>query len=340
MSLAQLWHRATRHAHSDEPPQQDGEVGDELMFHFRELVNEHIAEGLSFDAAWERSEQQFGPMRRYADECRTAQAVAPNKRRYVVGLALTAAVTLVAWLFMEAHRLPQRDELRLLRAEFDSLRNEQNVRHVDASRGSPARRIAGGFDLTGAVLDDTGRPVAQATVLVIRKTWPGGGYRQEAFTATTNDEGRFDLPEFVPADDQYGIQVAALKDGFAFQSAYQLKDRTPIERPDPIALRLQRSSHVTLVVHDENGEPIANARVIPSARKPRDGAGHLVYFHGSESVQSATDATGRVTLNCFVAGDQAEIFLQLPGEDWTNREFEVSTADQVVDLPAKWSEGG
>ncbi|HEY3968431.1 MAG TPA: carboxypeptidase-like regulatory domain-containing protein [Planctomycetaceae bacterium] len=334
MSLVELWHRATRRTRNDELSEQNGDVNDELMFHFRELVNEKLAEGLSFDAAWDWAEQQFGPMRRYEDECRTAQVVASNKRRYFVGAVLVMIVAWAAWSLEEHSRSASRDDVRLLRDEVDALRQKQAARNAEANTNGPVLRIPGGFDLTGAVFDNDGRPLPQATVLIIRKTWPGGGYRQEAFTATTNDEGRFAFPEFVPADDQYGIQVAALKEGFAFQSAYQLKDRKPIEKPEPIALRLQRASSVTLVVQDATGEPIANARVIPSARKSRDGAGHLVYFHGSEPVQCTTDAAGRVNLNCFMPGDQAEIFLQLPGDKWNSREFEVSNDNQVVELAA------
>jgi hypothetical protein len=76
----------------------------------------------------------------------------------------------------------------------------------------------------------------------------------------TNDKGRFTLTEFVPADDQYGIQVAALKEGFAFQSAYQLKDKKPFARPDPIVLRLDRASPIVLIVRDGNGQPFRPTR--------------------------------------------------------------------------------
>ena len=102
--------------------------------------------------------------------------------------------------------------------------------------------------------------------------------------------------------------MATLKEGFAFQSIYQLKDKRPIARPDAIAMRLERAAPVKLVVRDAEGQPVANAAVIPSARKSPGGNGYMVYFHGSELVRATTDAAGRVCLNCFLAGDQAEIF--------------------------------
>jgi hypothetical protein len=259
---------------------------------------------------------------------------------------MTAAVAVVAigcivgWSVFESRRKGEQGDLRSLREEVALLRHEQKARSAATGYGESARRIPGGFDLAGTIVDNHDHPIELATVLIVRKTWPGGGYRQEAFTAMTDGEGRFTLPEFVPADDQYGIQVAALKEGFAFQSAYQLKHKKPIERPDPICLRLQRASQITLVVRDGNGQPIANAGVIPSARKSRGGDGYMVYFHGSEQIQQTTDAKGRVHLRCFLTGDQAQIYLQLPGNEWDRREFEVSSENQVVDLAASNANGG
>jgi hypothetical protein len=308
------------------------EVGDELMFHFRKLVDEKLAEGLSFDAAWEKAEEQFGPMRRYDYECRSGQFAQRRKRRRLIALSAVAIVTMAGWAVFESRRQGERAEVRLLREQVELLRHEQVSRSTAVAFGAPAPRIAGGYDLMGTILDENDRPLEQATVLIIRKTWPGGGYRQEAFTATTNDEGHFTFPEFVPADDQYGIQVAALKEGFAFQSAYQLKDRKPIERPNPIALRLQRASQITLVVRDGNGQPMANVGVVPSARTPPGGKNEFIYFQGSEQVQKTTDAEGRVNLNYFLTGDQAHIYLHLPGDEWDRREFAISGDNQVVDL--------
>lgn len=308
------------------------EVGDELMFHFRKLVDEKLAEGLVFDAAWEEAEKQFGPMRRYEYECRTGKLARHDKQRTLAVLVGVAVVAAAGWSGLHLHWQREQDELRSLHYEVALLRQEQSARIAQTSRNGPSRRIAGGFDLTGTIVDTNDDPVENATLLIIRKTWPEGGYRQEAFTATTNDEGRFALPEFVPAGEQYGIQVAALKDGFAFQSAYQLKDKTPIAKPDPIALRLERASQVVLVVRDGNGQPIANAGVIPSARTRPGGKDQIIYFHGSEQVQKTTDSQGCVNLNYFLTGDQATVYVHVPGDEWQSREFEVSSENQVVDL--------
>jgi len=322
-----------------DPPATADEVGDELMFHFRRLVDDKLAAGLSVDDAWKEAEEQFGPMRRYDYECRMEQLARRRQWRRLAAAGVLVVVAIAAWLVFASHWNAEQRQFRQLRDEVALSRRELTARRAEQSPGGFAQRIAGGFDLSGTVVDDTGRPLESVTLLIIRKTWPGGGYRQEAFTATTNDAGRFTFPEFVPSDDQYGIQVAALKEGFAFQSVYQLQDKQPIARPDPIAMRLEHALPVTLVVRDEQGQPIANAGVIPSARTRPDGKDEFIYFHGSEQVQKATDARGRVNLNYFRTGDQATIYVRRPGDDWQTREFDVRGEIQVVDLAASDTKG-
>jgi hypothetical protein len=332
MPIAEFWNRIARRRGWNAPPAAGEEVHDELMFHFRELVNDRLAAGLPFEAAWNEAEQQFGSMRRYDFECRSLDLAQRFKWRAV---ALLAGLVVAAWAWWSAIEVPGRrvgSELSLLRQEVQSLRDGQAAlvaRAVAAPQEDPTTRPV---DLAGVVLADDGKPLSEATVFAILKTWPQGNYQQEAFTATTQADGRFQLPGLVPADDRYAIQVAALKDGFAFKSTYQLKQRKPIARPDPISLQLERAAHVTLVVRDASGQPVVGAVVIPSSRKPRQGNQHLVYFQGSQAAQRTTDAQGRVSLDCFLAGDRAEVYVQVPGNDWNSRKFEVTGEDSVVEL--------
>jgi len=334
MSIAEFWDRVTCGWRPNSPTAPGGDVNDELMFHFRGLVNDRLAEGLPFEAAWERAEQQFGSVRRYDSECRALDAAQRFNWR---PLLLLVSLGVVAWAWWSAVELPGRrlgSELRLLRQEVQALRDVQLARTERPSESPVPPQTPAPVDLAGAVEGADGKPLTEATILVILKTWPGGRYRQEAFTATTDADGRFQLPHLVPMDGQYAILVAALKDGFAFKSTYQLKRGQPVAQPDPIVLTLEQASHVTVVLRDADGQPIADALVAPSERKSRQGEDHLIYFQGSEPARRTTDAQGRVRLDCFLAGDQAEIYVQLPGDNWNSRRFEISGDDSVVELAA------
>ena len=333
MESMDFWREADRRAKQPaSAAASGGEVHDELMFHFRALVNEKIAEGLSFEAAWQQAEQQFGPLRRYESEC---QAVRIERRlawRIAVATAGALLAMLAAWWIAPDAGKAMKNEVRLLRQDIEALRKEQGERSAQVRVATDDRRSAPAIDLTGIVLGNESQPLGDATVLVILKTWPGGAYRQQAFTATTGDDGQFQLPGLIPGEGRYAVLVAALKDGFAFQSVYRLKEFVPTEQPDPIRLQLEPASHVTLVVRDGNRQPVPNAHVIPSLRKPRQGSEQLIYFQGSEPIRQTTDAEGRVRLNCFESGDRAEIYLQLPGDEWSSREFDVSADGAVVEV--------
>jgi hypothetical protein len=334
MPWIDFWRRTARPAQPKAPATADGDVNDELMFHFRALLNEKLAAGLTFDAAWEEAERQFGPMRRYENECHALQLEKRLNGRMAGGLAMVLLLPLVGWFAFEVPAGRLNNEVHLLRQDLQALRQEQNQRlarfRVDGDGGDPAEAV----DLTGVVHGEDNRPLADATVLVILKTWPGGVYQQEAFTAKTGKEGGFKLPGLIPAANRYAILVAALKEGFAFKSVYQLKETKPIEKPDAITLRLERASQVTLVVRDGSGRPIPNAHVTPSARNSLLGESHLIYFQGSEPAHRMTDAEGRVSLDCFLTGDRAEVYLRLPGDDWGSREFDVADDNSVIEVAA------
>jgi hypothetical protein len=329
-----FWRRAARRGQPDVPVTLSGEVNDELMFHFRALVNEKLAAGLTFESAWEEAERQFGPMRRYENECHAMQLEKRLTWRMASALGVLLLVALAGALVFEIPGGRLRDEVRLVRQDLQALRQEQEQRLAQIGVARNDRHRAMGTDLTGVVLGEDDQPLADATVLVILKTWPAGFYQQEAFTATTGKEGEFNLPGLIPTACRYAIQVAALKEGFAFKSVYQLKEGKSIETYDPITLRLERASHVTLVVRDGNGRPVPNAHVIPSSRDSRLGENHLIYFQGSEPAHRTTDAEGRVSLNCFLTGDRAEVYLRLPGDGWDSREFDVADDNSVIEMAA------
>jgi hypothetical protein len=136
-------------------------------------------------------------------------------------------------------------------------------------------------DLTGRVLDGKGEPLADATLLVIRKTWPGGQFRQEPFTAKSDAAGKFTLPSLIPGEGQAEIQVAAFRQGYAFASNYQTQGATGPRNFKPVTLRLAKAPPLALVVHDRSGQPVAKARVVPGSRQAPGGEPQLIYVDSS-----------------------------------------------------------
>ena len=174
------------------------DVGDEPDVSFPQAGRRQVGRGVRRPTMpGDRPEEQFGPMRRYDQECRMSQLSRHRRWRRLAATGCLAFAAISGWFVLQLHRNVEQGRLR---GEIALLRQEQAALKAEAVRGGYARRIAGGFDLMGSFVDDSGRPLENVTVLIIRKTWPGGGYRQEAFTATTNDTGRFAMPEFVPSE--------------------------------------------------------------------------------------------------------------------------------------------
>jgi hypothetical protein len=283
-------------------PADGQQIDDELMFHLRLLVDDNLARGMPPDSAWQEAQRRFGSLRRYAEACRNS---APGS--IVFRLAPAAALFMVgvfcgSWLLTTGRQ--------------------------------PPRTIAP-HDLTGRVVDRDGKPLADVTLLVILKTWPGGQYSQEPFTARSDSAGQFRLPELIPAEGQFAVQVAAVRSGYALASSYRLLKGPGPHSFEPVTLALGEASPVTLVVQDASGRSVARARVVPASRRSPDGERHLVYFEGSEPIQAVADAAGRVNLDCFALGDQAEVLIQLPGKQWEPHEIRIPKNAMTITVSAQ-----
>jgi hypothetical protein len=327
-----------RHRPVNAPPahKSEDDIDEELMFHLRSLVDDDLAKGVPFDDAWRNAQQRFGSLRRYADACRS---VTPANRLLFQGLpalGLVVLALLVGWLLVEVRSL-RREQVALLKAQSRREEIEQVRKVALAATSSPVpvnAALSQRNDLTGRVLDRQNKPIPDANVLVILKTWPGGRYQQEDFATTSDADGRFCLAKLVPSDGQHAVQVAVVKDGYALTSTYQLTEAGSHPSVDPVTFALDAAARITLVVHDVRGQPVANARVSPLSRRSLGGDSHAVYFQASEPVQVFSDAEGRVGLGCFERGDQAEIYLRLPGKDWERHAIRIPSEGDVVVVSA------
>jgi hypothetical protein len=293
------------------------EIDDELEFHFQSLVEENLAKGMTFSDAWSAARERFGSLPRYSAACRELHRRSPSGAAAAVALAALTGV--VAWnaASMQAWRRTS--------AEPQTAQVESRI-HQSKDR-----------DVAGRLVDSLGRPVANADVLVVLKSWPNGRYRQRAMHVRANGEGEFRLADALPAEGPYAVHLAAFKEGFAFASSYRLVEDENEEAEASKLMRLSFAADATLVVQDEMGRPAPNARVAPQSRKSSHGDSHQVYFQASGPVQRTTDAEGRTPLDCFEPGDRAELFIQLPGRDWIRRTVDVPAKGDVVFVSTKAS---
>jgi len=73
---------------------------------------------------------------------------------------------------------------------------------------------------------------------------------------------------------------------------------------------LREALQKTIQVVDENGDPLANAKVAVSGRDPKRGKEQMIYAASYPDVTFETDDDGKVELGFFEAGDKAKIYVE------------------------------
>lgn len=189
---------------------------------------------------------------------------------------------------------------------------------------------AAGADLRGVVTNAAGKPVAEAKVLLILKTWPNNRFRQNDFALETDESGHFGIGGVIPFKGQYGINAAVVAEGHAIASKYVLVEETAGKSPEELRLELSPSKPLRIVVTDDKGKPLVRAVVAPSGRVTEDDKEILVYHQGSQPAWRKTDEEGAVTVDWFVPGDLAKISIRPRGGDWQEHKFEVTDAQEVT----------
>lgn len=178
--------------------------------------------------------------------------------------------------------------------------------------------------LRGAVNDTEGKPLADADVLLIVKTWPNNRFRQDDYAVKTDKAGEFVLKGRIPLDGQYGVNAAVVAEGHAIASRYVLVEDPAGQPPEKLVLELPESTETRIVVTDAAGKPLAKALVGPSERIDAEDEEHLVYHQGSNPVWKKTDAEGAVTIDWFTPGDLGKVNIRPRGGEWQEMKFDVS----------------
>lgn len=183
--------------------------------------------------------------------------------------------------------------------------------------------------LAGTVIDENGRPIADARVCVVRKTWPNDRYRQETFATRTDQDGRFEWKDFYPLGQRSALLVAICQDGYALRSTYRVNQEGKKLPPDEF--QLAPAVPVTIVLSDDQGAPAKGIQVLASSRTAADGAEYLVYgqcVRQAPELVHKTDDSGRVTLRQFLPGDQARLSVFVDGQE-QRLEFQVPEQGEV-----------
>lgn len=297
------------------------EIDDELAFHLAERVVEGMAEGLPEEEARRRAIERFGDPADVQQQC---LEINRGDLRILHGLhlAVTAGllIGLVTLLWTTRHRTstsPTIDTIKVQQLKGDLV--------VAVADGPPM--LTG--DVEGTVVDVLGKPIANADVLVVVKSWPEGRYRQEPYIASTDEAGTFLIEDVYDSGRRYAVQAAVVADQHVLASDYHSLRTGKLDR---LRFELPAAQELALRFETEQGDAVSGIEVLLHRRRDAAGEEHLVYFCSAYPLSRASDEDGLVTLPYFLPGETAELYVNTPDGEWELREILVPEPGEVCSL--------
>lgn len=288
----------------------DNELKQELEFHLMSSASDLHESGMSIEESQSEAIEKFGDLKKVLRDCGdvTSSGQLVWQRAHLV--ITTGLVICVAALFAkQLQPIPRPDVGRLSMATGFSLEETHG-------------------DVLGEVSSSVGEAISNANVIVVVKTWPEGGYRQQSYMTTTDSDGSFCIEDVYPPDHNYEVQVSVVAEGRLLNSRYADMRSGILE---PFDFKLETTNPFEIRFQSETGEPLEHVAVFPSSRTDQDGNRHQVYLMGAAPIARRSNKLGTIPITEFSRGEQVAIAIQFPGEDeWQIREFTVPEDNQVV----------
>ena len=281
-------------------------IHDEIAFHIAERAAENLARGMSEEDARQAAVSRFGNPALVAADCQSTAASGLWLWHWL-HLGMTAVLAVAVAAIWWGGRTQEQAAAKLPPGIASMLDNDWTG------------------DIAGKVVDETGRPLEQAHLLVVVKTWPDQSYFQRAYLSTTDQRGEFRIEDVYPLNDRYEVQIAAVADRRVLRSTYHGDGFGSLP---PVVLTLPPSTGMTLQVESETGALLRDIEVLPQGRIEANGEAHLIYFDSAQSLVRRTDVTGCAELPYFQPGDTARLLLRVAKGEWIVREVVVPPAGQ------------
>ena len=286
------------------------EVKQELEFHLMSSANDLHNSGLNIEDAQSEAYEKFGDLKKVLRDCGEVGSSGQRLWQRAHLLITTGLVICVAVLFarqLQPNLTPAEQKLSM-------------------ATGFSFEETHG--DVFGDVSDPAGEAISNANVIVVVKTWPEGGYRQQSYMATTDSSGSFCIEDVYPPDHNYEVQVSVVAEGRLLTSRYVDMASGVLDR---FAFELQPTNLFEIRFEDENGQPLEHVAAFPSSRTDQDGNRHQVYVMGSAPIVLRSNEQGTIPITQFTQGEQVAIAVRFPDEeDWQIRKLVVPKDKQVV----------
>jgi erythromycin esterase len=298
----------------------NSEIDAELDFHIHCRTQELIDSGMSPNEAAAEAQRLFGAREQVRQQCR--RVVYGSNLWLMVSMAagMIVAAGVIVWLASRLNQLNQQNTA--MQSMLAALQPAPEEKH----------------DLTGTVTGANNKPVANARVVLIYKSWPGGRYTQQAFATNTDDDGVFLFKDLYSTSSATAFLVTVLADGYAMDSEYVKFDAKT--RAKMFQFQLKPAIDKTLVLTGADGKPLAETVVWPGQRKPANGRDDIIIYEQSgPDAGYKTDKSGKVRMALFEEGDTVSLYVARDGSNEFLTFKADKSAEQSVGAAAKSTSG-
>lgn len=286
----------------------NSQIEDELDFHISCKVDELVEAGFSPTDAKAKAESMFGVRSDIVREC---QKINYGNRILIERVAIATLIGFmfaVGWLGHEL--ISEKTSNSALTEKLLSITKLQNETSV-----------------IGFVVDDKKKPVVDAKVLLVVKTWPNNRFNMESFSTTTDEKGNFKFNDVFNKDQKAEFNITAISDGLQLTSKY-IGDHagSPLA---PVSIRLKPATTQVLDI----GQMFAGWKIFPNVRTSR-GVDHFVYASSKAEFDFTVDKNGQVKMNCFAPGDTVRFIIH-DGDDVDEVELKIPGGETAESSNAK-----
>ena len=181
--------------------------------------------------------------------------------------------------------------------------------------------------VSAVFVDESGKPAADLTVAVVRKTWPNNRYRQDGSIVKTDKNGGLTLKDFADLGSQYACMLTVVSDKHAMTSHYFLtEDGAQLETAKHV---VQANESIPFQVVDSEGSPLADVEISPRQRLTTAGDDYLNYHMNAGATAQKTGAEGELSLSYWKRGEEGKVFYR-KGNNEGELQFEVPESGAVL----------
>lgn len=321
----------------------------EFDFHIEAVADELVGQGWNEVEAKQEAERRFGNQETILNEC---QSIQTGRLVWWTRISLAGGVLSLLIIGSLAYfSIALVNQNRLLTQQLEATNGVTsrfagaNITTSPTTESMPnSPEPAGALPiaeptqidkkekLRGKVTNAEGKPIANAKVVLIHKSWPNSRFQMENDVTKTDKEGNYEFDDLYSMSGENQFLVTIFAEGHEMRSEYiSIKAK---KKSNAIDFRLKPAKTIAFQVLGPDKKPLAETDVVLLKRKVGTKE-HMLYPASVEDAKLSTDDKGILKVSFLNEGDSAEFGVLIFGEIQSVEVKVSSEAEQVIVVQKK-----